>query len=211
MTEKNNKDVVLASASPRRIALLKKFIPSLKVVSPDIDEAHMEGESHTEFIKRISFEKALAVSKQISNALIIAADTVVVTDGEFLGKPADKNKAKNMLSKLLGKRHSVFTGITVFDVSSGESLTDTVCTDVYMDNLSEKELEFYVDSLEPFDKAGGYGIQDIASLFIKKINGDYFNVVGLPLFKLKKIMESFGVNLIESASLAKNESKGNQR
>lgn len=211
MDEYCNKEIILASASPRRIALLRKIIPSLKIVPANIEEIPFKGENYENFVKRISLDKALAVSKQFSTALIIAADTIVVFDDNVLGKPADKGEAKEMLERLSGRKHSVYTGVSVIDIPAGKIVTDVVCTDVYMDSLAEEEIDCYVKSLEPIDKAGGYGIQGIASLFIEKIDGDYFNVVGIPLPRLKNILDGFGINLIKIASSVKTGEIGSEK
>jgi len=211
MDEYCDKDIILASASTRRIVLLKKILPSLKIVPANIEEIPLKGENYENFTKRISVEKAVAVSRQFSSALIIAADTVVVLDDTFFGKPANMNEAKKMLERLSGRKHSVYTSVSVLDIPSEKIVTDIVCTEVYMDSLTEEEIDCYVKSLEPLDKAGGYGIQDIASLFIEKIDGDYFNVMGIPLSRLKKILEGFDINLVKIASSVKKKATEGQK
>ncbi|RMF97372.1 MAG: septum formation protein Maf [Candidatus Schekmanbacteria bacterium] len=203
MTDLFKKKIILASSSPRRIELLKKFVPSVKNDSADIDETPYKNERCEDFVIRIAKEKAYALSNKYPSSLIIAADTVVYFKNSMLGKPSDTTEAKEMLKRLCGNRHFVYTGLCVLDTESSKFQTDIVSTEVYMDTLSDDEIEYYVNSLEPLDKAGAYGIQDIASLFIRKIDGDYFNVVGLPLYKLKKIFECFDINLIKIASLSK--------
>ncbi|MBI5374595.1 MAG: septum formation inhibitor Maf [Candidatus Schekmanbacteria bacterium] len=198
--EANKKKIILASSSPRRISLLKNLIPEYHNISVDINEEPRKAELPRNFVKRMSLEKARAAAKSFKNEIIIAADTAVVIDGLILGKPATQKRAGEMLRLLSGKTHKVMTGISVVDSETGKSYSACVVTKVIMAKLTDNEIKWYIKSGEPFDKAGGYGIQGIASLFIERIDGDYFNVVGLPVFTLRKLLEKFGIDLIKIAA-----------
>jgi septum formation protein len=186
-------DVVLASASPRRAALLGDLGWSFRIVPPDIDEVILEGEPPSDLVPRLAGEKADCVCRVCPDALVISADTVVVLGDCILGKPENAEDAARMLSMLSGKRHTVMTGVAlrygVIAVSGFES------TDVFFRQLAEPEIERYVSSGEPLDKAGAYAIQGRGSLLVSSIEGCYFNVVGLPLFRLSRLLEEAGISL----------------
>jgi septum formation protein len=140
--------------------------------------------------------KAKDVAQSIKNdALVIGSDTIVCLD-EIMGKPKHREDAFNMLRKLSGKKHHVLSGLSIINTATGESLTEHECTEVKMKELSSAEITAYINSGEPIDKAGAYAIQGMGSLFVEGIEGDYFNVVGLPLFRLGKMLEHFGMKLI---------------
>lgn len=189
--------VVLASASPRRRELLKQIGLPFTVSPSDADETIPEGMSPRLAVQTLSLLKAADVAKgQSGETLVIAADTVVVLEGEILTKPRDMQEAKAMLSRLSGKRHSVLTGLTVLRRRDGKSVSVTEETFVYFKTLSPQEITSYAASGEPLDKAGAYGIQGLGGLFIEKIEGDYYNVVGLPLCRLGKLLqEEFDLEL----------------
>ena len=188
-------NLILASASPRRRELLSALGLSFEV-RPAKGEEHPEpGLSGGETAKRLSRAKCLEIAADADeNAVVIAADTVVCLDDEILGKPADEQDAKRMLRALSGRDHRVFTGVTV--ARGGRVLSDFEETAVHFRPLSEREIEAYIATGEPMDKAGAYGIQGRASLFVRAIEGDYFNVVGLPLCKLGQMLKELGVELI---------------
>ncbi|MBE7022419.1 MAG: septum formation inhibitor Maf [Ruminococcaceae bacterium] len=189
--------VVLASASPRRRELLTQIGLPFSVFPSDADETIPAGMSPQLAVQTLSLLKAADVAKhQDEDALVIAADTVVVSEGTILTKPQDARDAERMLSQLSGKRHSVLTGLTVLRRRDAKSVSVTEETFVYFKTLSPREITSYVASKEPLDKAGAYGIQGLGGLFIEKIEGDYYNVVGLPLCRLGKLLqEEFNLEL----------------
>ena len=178
-------DVILASQSPRRRELLGLFRLPFAVRVADIDETMDNGASPYDEVARVSREKALAVSRG-DDDVVIAADTIVVCQGKVLGKPHTPEEAVEMLTLLSGRDHQVMTGMTV--VRGEKIISCTEVTDIHFRELSQKEIEAYVATKEPMDKAGAYGIQGGAALFAEKMVGDYYNVMGLPVCKLRQIM-----------------------
>lgn len=193
-------EIVLASGSPRRRQLLTQMgVPRFRVVLPDIDENMDRDMPAGRLVETISAEKAASVSeKERPETLIVAADTVVCLDGAVLGKPRDDLAAFQMLCALSGCQHQVYTGFTVSQ--GGKRVTRSVCTDVTFRELSDEEIETYIKTGEPKDKAGGYGIQGIGSLFVTGIQGDYFNVMGLPVCELGQTLKQFGVDCLRLAT-----------
>ena len=193
-------DIILASKSPRRRALLEQMgVRDFRIVTPDIDE-HMDRDlPPAELVRQISLEKAQAVAAQADpNTVVIAADTVVALDGVVLGKPADKEEAFRMLSLLSGNRHQVYTGLTVL---RGEQVfSQWEETSVTFRPLTAEEIEAYIATGEPMDKAGAYGIQGYGALFIQGISGDYYNVMGLPVCRLGQILGQLGMNCMALAA-----------
>jgi len=191
--------IILASASPRRAELLKKIGLEFEVMPSNTQEIINEKDLPTNIVKKLSSEKAWDVANKLSDnnleALVIGADTIVVAD-RILGKPATREDAYNMLSMLQGKRHQVITGVTIVDIKSGRAISEAVETYVYMRSLSEDEINSYINTGEPFDKAGSYGIQGIGSLLVDKIDGCFFNVVGLPLTTLSKMLNNFDIRVL---------------
>ena len=187
-------DIILASQSPRRRELLERMgVRDFRVVTPDIDE-HMDRElPPEELVRRISLEKALAVQEQEGNtSIIIAADTVVALDGAILGKPHSREEAVSMLTALSGRTHQVYTGVTL--ARGEEILTEHEVTAVTFRPLTAAEIEAYVQSGEPMDKAGAYGIQGLGALLAERLEGDYFNVMGLPLCRVGRMLSRFGLD-----------------
>lgn len=193
-------NIVLASQSPRRKELLERMgLTRFQTVSPDIDERAFDGLSPEELVRRLSSEKAAAAAERVDgDDLIIAADTVVTLDGAVLGKPKDELEAFKMLTTLSGVRHQVYTGVTVR--LGGGHVTEHEVTDVTFRELSELEIERYVKTGEPMDKAGAYGIQGCGALLIEGVNGDYYNVMGLPVCRLGRILARFGVDCLRLAA-----------
>ncbi|MDB5036277.1 MAG: Septum formation protein Maf [Chlorobi bacterium] len=177
--------VILASSSPRRQQLMRQMGAEFIVIRPDADETTLEGESPEALVERLSLEKALAITHDRDAGVILGSDTVVVLDGDILGKPASAEDARRMLRQLSGKTHTVFTGFALVDIASGVNHMDHERTDVTFRKLEEEEIVRYVATGSPLDKAGAYGIQDdFGAVFIERIVGDYYTVVGLPLTKV---------------------------
>jgi septum formation protein len=181
--------LILASASPRRQELLKKITEDFIVFPADIDESVPKSVSADNYAEYLAVKKAIAVFNKYPDSIVIGCDTAVILDDKILGKPKDKNEAKNMLRMLSGREHKVITGCALF--CRKKSLSFSVETKVRFYELSKQEIEDYINTDEPYDKAGGYGIQGKASLFISGITGDYYNVVGLPVAALNKAMRKF--------------------
>lgn len=186
--------VILASASPRRRELLGNLKIDFEVKTADCEEEFVEGEHPKDTVMRLSKQKAVRVSDmENSECPVIGADTVVAIDGKILGKPKDEAEAADMLRTLSGRTHTVYTGVTVI-VKGGKTVTEFEATDVTFRVLSDRQIRNYISTGEPMDKAGAYGIQKYGSLLVERINGDYFNVVGLPLCRLSRILsEKFGI------------------
>ena len=190
--------IVLASGSPRRQELLRRIgVTEFDIVVPDADESVPAGLNARETVARIARAKAEAArALTAAEDIVITADTMVFLDDERLGKPRDEADALRMLTELSGRRHTVCTGVTV---RQGDRLNCfTVSTDVYFRAVSERELRGYIASGEPMDKAGAYGIQGLGSLLVERIDGDFFNVMGLPLLPLYEALRGFGVELLEA-------------
>ena len=188
--------LILASASPRRKALLSLFGIPFTVRAADIDETMDPEKPPFDEVARVSRLKALAVSRGEED-IVIAADTIVVCQGKVLGKPHSEKEAAAMLRLLSGRDHQVMTGCTVV---RGEAIqTFTEVTDLHFRPLSEAEIIRYVDSGEPMDKAGAYGIQGGAALFCEKIVGDYYNVMGLPVCRLGQVLRKIAPEIMEDA------------
>ena len=183
-------NVILASQSPRRRELLGLTGLDFVVRAADIDETMDETKPPVEEVARVSREKALAVTREPDD-VVIAADTIVVCEGEVLGKPKDAQDAFRMLSLLSGRNHQVMTGMTV--VQGDEIVTHTEVTKLRFRDLLPEEIRAYIAAGEPMDKAGAYGIQGGAALFCTRMEGDYYNVMGLPVCALSVILRTFGL------------------
>lgn len=179
-----NVNVVLASKSPRRSELLKLIKKNFSVIPSDAEEIVPPEFLPEDVPMYLAAQKALAVAENHPDSLVIGCDTVVILGGDILGKPRDKKHAFKMLSALSGKTHSVVSGVCL--CYKGKTLTFDEKTLVSFYQLDEKDILEYIATGSPMDKAGGYGIQDSAALFVKKIDGDYYNVVGLPVARLKR-------------------------
>lgn len=190
--------VVLASGSPRRREILEQIGLPFSVAVSGAEENIPEGLEPYYAVQTLAFLKAADVARSAdSDAVVIGADTVVVVDDEIIGKPKDAEDAIGMLKRLSGRSHSVLTGVAVVRRSDGKSVSLTVETKVHFRKLSEAEISSYVKTGEPLDKAGAYGIQGLGGLFVDKIEGDYYNVVGLPLSRLGRLLcEEFNFELL---------------
>lgn len=182
------KKVILASASPRRAELLKNILQNLEVEPSRVDESTIRAKTPAQFAVKAAEAKAKDVAARHKNAVIIGADTIVVLGQQVLGKPKDKKDAIRILKALSGKTHRVITGLAVIDTETGKLLSHTETTKVKMKKLPLKEINDYVKTGSPLDKAGAYGIQEIEAMFVERIEGDYDNVVGLPVGALLKLL-----------------------
>ena len=188
------KKIILASSSPRRKKLLQKLGLKFIVVESKVEETFDEKSDSTSQIKKLSLAKAQAVAGKFSGSLIIAADTIIVFENRIIGKPKDNRDAINILKKLSGKSHQVVTAFTILDTDSKKFISKAAKTKIYFKALTDKEIEDYIETGEAWDKAGAYAIQEgLSQKFVKKIKGDYDNVVGLPLSLLKKELKKFGL------------------
>ncbi len=186
------KKIILASRSPRRKKLLRQIGLDFEIIASTIDESEVVDSNPQSLVKRLSYLKAKDVAKR-NPGIIIAADTVVSLKEEILEKPKNQREAIEMLSNLSGKTHQVFTGITV--INEEKVLTDYEKTDVTFRNITAEEIEAYVATGSPMDKAGAYGIQDQGAIFVKKIKGCFYNVMGLSLVKLVEVLDDLGTEL----------------
>ena len=188
--------IVLCSASPRRQELLRRIgIENFDIRVPEVEEAFPAGLTPRETVEYISREKAQAARALCApDEIFITADTMVFLDDQRLGKPADEADALRMLTALQGRHHTVCTGVTVRQ--GDRSLTESETTEVYFRPAAEAELRAYIATGEPMDKAGSYGVQGKGALLVEKLNGDFFNVMGLPVLRLSRMLAQFGVNLL---------------
>ena len=197
-----NKNIILASQSPRRHSLIKKIVSGFDVVTPEFDEKLSSPNYTDDAIKSLSLQKALSVLNThkesgagiclYKNCFIISADTMVVLDSKIYGKPKDEADAIKMLKDLSGQTHFVVTAVTVLDSDTKKALTDVVKTYVTFQNLSDELICEYVKNRKPLDKAGAYGIQEMGSEFIKNVDGDLENVIGFPTRKVKEMLAQAG-------------------
>ncbi len=191
LLETSQRRLVLASKSPRRIELLKKIVTQFEVCVSHVDETFHSENPHDVVVGNAR-QKAAAVAEQISEGIIIGADTVVVLDQHILGKPSNRDEAVRMLTMLSGRVHTVFTGLAIIEKPGNIWTIDVEATDVKFRDLDSWEIDRYIEVDPPFDKAGSYGIQDSSAVFVSEIHGCYFNVVGLPLANLfQKLLPYF--------------------
>lgn len=192
--------IILASASPRRRELLGGLGLRFEVVPASIDESEKAGESAVEYVERLGLEKAHAVGdglkKEQQATLVIAADTIVELDGELLGKPEDPDQAKTMLGRLSGVTHRVHTGVAALltGCAKPREQVAVATTQVSFHPMTPREIDWYVATGEPMDKAGAYGIQNHGGLFVAGLSGSYFNVVGLPVDLLYRLVGNLGID-----------------
>lgn len=188
-------NIILASASPRRKEILENINVKFDIVKSDIDEVILEDELPPQVVMRLAFEKSMDVAKSNKESLVIGADTIVVFNNKVLGKPKDKEDARNTIRLLSGNTHEVITGISLINLSANKKIIDYVVSRVKFKDLSEDDINDYINTGESLDKAGAYGIQGYGSLLIEEIQGDYFNIVGLPISKLSDLVKkNFDIN-----------------
>jgi len=179
-----HKRIILASQSPRRAALLRQIGLEFEIITCDVDETVDGGLSPEEHVLKLSHQKASLVAADIDDGIIIGADTIVVLDGEILGKPTDAVDAKRMLQRMSGREHRVYTGFTLIEKPSQKTISEFEVTDVKFRELENDEIDEYVASGSPLDKAGAYGIQDdYGAVFVERVCGCFYTVVGFPLTK----------------------------
>jgi nucleoside triphosphate pyrophosphatase len=185
--------VVLASASPRRRELMREIWPAFEVVPSEIDET-LDGEPTPDTVARLALRKARAVAANTPEAIVLAADTVVVIDGMALGKPSNPENARAMLLRLRGRQHEVVTGVAAVEAATAREASTAVVSRVLMASYPDATIDAYVASGSPFDKAGGYAIQDLDGRLVDALVGSYTNVVGLPLAATRRLLGEFGVS-----------------
>lgn len=190
--------VILASKSPRRVEILEKIVKEFEVVQSNFDENTIDFKGNIEkYVKDLSRNKAIEVSKRLNEpSIVIAADTVVFQDGKVLEKPKNEEDAFSMLSSLSGNTHKVYSGICLINTYDDTVVTDCDCTEVRFSELNPRQIRNYINSGEPMDKAGAYGIQGLGGAFVEGIKGCYYNVMGLPLNKLYKALENYDITIL---------------
>lgn len=189
-------NIILASASPRRKEILGNTNVKFTVIKSEIDEVILDNEKPQQVVMRLAFEKCLDIASKHEEDLVIGADTIVVLDDEILGKPKDEKEAYRMIKSLSNRTHQVITGISLINLQSNTKIIDCVVSNVKFKDLSEEDIRDYLQTNESLDKAGAYGIQGYGALLVEEIQGDYFNIVGLPISKLSDLLkEHFKINL----------------
>ncbi len=194
MERELEKMIILASSSPRRKALLGRLIDRFYIYPVNVDESHRKGESPSQHVRRLARCKAFRAREEGMNGIIIAADTVVAIDGMILGKPENTDEARWMIKKLGGRTHSVFTGICIYDTHTDKIFVKDTESRVTMKELTPQEIEEYMATGEPLDKAGGYAVQGEARVFVEEVEGSWTNVVGLPLETLEEGLTLMGLS-----------------
>lgn len=194
--DKNTPRIILASASPRRKQLLEQLAVNFVVYPSSIEEIVGEGVLPSEIVQNLSLQKARAVAVEHSSGIVIGSDTIVVVDDKIMGKPLNDKEALSMLLELQGREHQVYSGIALVDACSGKESVGFEVTSVEFRKILRDEVLRYIASGEPKGKAGAYAIQGLGAIFVKGIKGDYSNVVGLPVFLLAEMLQSFGVSIL---------------
>ncbi|MDN3018515.1 Maf family protein [Paenibacillus sp. BSR1-1] len=186
-------NLILASSSPRRKELLETLQLTFAISSSEVDESFDPSLSPEEVVMELAERKAQVIFTENPDSFVIGSDTVVVANNRILGKPADEAEANSMLQSLSGRKHEVFTGVSILSPTSSTRFFEK--TEVWFWELTDEEIRSYVKSGEPFDKAGAYGIQQLGSMLVKKIHGDYFAVVGLPVARTVRELQRLGYQL----------------
>ncbi|CEH33107.1 Maf family protein [Romboutsia lituseburensis] len=189
-------NIILASASPRRKEILENTNTKFEIIKSEIDEVILDNELPSQVVMRLAFEKSIDIALKHPDSLVIGADTVVVLNNNILGKPKDSSDAFNMIKQLSGKTHQVITGISLINLNANQKIIDYVVSNVKFKNLSEEDIKDYIQTNESLDKAGAYGIQGFGAMLVEEIQGDYFNIVGLPISRLSDLLKKhFNINL----------------
>jgi septum formation protein len=189
--------IILASTSPARQLLARTIGLDFEVVPSNYKEDMTLNLSPKELVIELALGKARDVAKNLKEELVIGVDTIVVFDGKVFGKPKDSQEAIKMLRLFSGKKHEIYSGIVLINCATGATIKDFEVTKVYFKELSDKEILSYVKTGEPFGKSGSYGIQGLASIFVEKVEGCYFNIVGFPVNNIYKNLEKMGINIFE--------------
>ncbi|MDD3006606.1 MAG: Maf family protein [Candidatus Pacebacteria bacterium] len=190
------KRIILASGSEARKKLLEKIKLDFEIQPSNYEEVMTPETPPEELAVELALGKAHNVAAKNTNAVIIAADSFVILDGEYLSKPHSAEEARAMLRKISGKKQSFVTGMAIIDTDSDKTFTDFEISEIWIKEISDNEIENYIKTGEPFSKAGGYAIQEIGSVFIEKVHGSYTSIVGLPIDKVYKILTELGVKVI---------------
>lgn len=189
----NNEKLILASKSPRRRELLEQIGLSIKIIPSNIDENRITIKEPEKFVKELSFLKAESIADLHSESWVLGADTIVVVQDQILGKPQSKEDAIKMLSKLNNREHSVYTAFCIINQKANIIIKKAIETRVNFKSLSDSEITWYVETKEPFDKAGAYAIQGIGAFLVKHISGSYSNVVGLPVCEVVETLMDLNI------------------
>lgn len=188
--------IILASSSPRRKEILENANVKFDIIKSEIDEVILDNELPSQVVMRLAFEKCIDIAAKHRESLVIGADTVVVLDDIILGKPKDIDEAVAMITQLSGKTHQVITGISLINLSANKKIIDYVVSNVKFKDLSAEDIKDYIQTNESLDKAGAYGIQGYGALLVEEIQGDYFNIVGLPISRLSDLLKQhFSINI----------------
>lgn len=190
------RNIILASSSARRKSLLESVGLNFEAVNSPYEEDLTLFSDPFEMVTVFSREKARAIRGIYRDHIIIAADTIVFFEGVIFGKPKDKEEALSMLRRFQGKKHTVYTGVTVLDSKTGKEVTEVVTTDIMLSHLSEREIQSYFEKTPLLDKAGAYAIQGYGATFTARVEGEYSNVVGLPMAKLREMLKEFNIYLL---------------
>ena len=189
-------NIILPSASPRRKEILENANVKFKIMASSIEELTLDSESPCQMVMRLAFEKGIDIASRQKSDLVISADTIVVLDNTILGKPKDEIEARKMITSLSGRTHQVITGISLINLDNNKKIIDYVISNVKFKKLSEEDINDYIRTRESLDKAGAYGIQGYGALLVEEIQGDYFNIVGLPISRLSDLLKKhFNINL----------------
>ncbi|VVB78320.1 Septum formation protein Maf [uncultured archaeon] len=191
------KKIILASTSPRRHELAKSMGLDFEIIPSNYKEDMTLKLDPKKLVKELAYGKAKDVAKRLNEGIIIGADTIVVYNDKILGKPKSEKDAYDMLKMLSGKTHYVYTGTAIIDLETKQEIIDLEITKVHFNELSEKEIQGYIKTGEAMDKAGAYGIQDLSSIFVKKIEGCYFNVMGFPIYNIYKNLQKLNIDIFE--------------
>ncbi|MBC2851443.1 septum formation protein Maf [Cetobacterium sp. 8H] len=186
--------MILASKSPRRKEILNQLGFQLEIKVKDVEEVSSKIEL-TDKIKDISYKKVVEVAKENRTSFVVGADTLVEINGEVLGKPNDETEAREMLKKLSGKEHRVITAYTLINLEKNINISEAVESKVFFKTISNDEIDWYIESREPMDKAGAYGIQGLGAIFVDKIEGDFFSIMGFPINHFVKTLKKLGIDI----------------
>ncbi|MEI6731603.1 MAG: Maf family protein [archaeon] len=194
------KRIILATTSPRRHSLAKTMGLDFEVVASEYEEDMSLKLKPKELVMKFAHGKAADVAKKFDGGIVIGVDTIVVHNGKNIGKPRNEKEACKLLKSYSGKKHYVYSGVCLIDCKTGRTIQDCEITEVHFRKMEDGEIKKYIKTGEPGDKGGGYGIQGLASIFIKKINGCYYNVMGFPIYNIYKNLRKMGADVLEHES-----------